>query len=506
MSSPLPPDLPSASGKAVRTVVDALDALGTDSMGNDTLDGLRDAQVRTGFASMLREDLSDEFTVTGHQYRHDLTLCARAALRHVGGLDALCETVGAYFGAPAAAVFSARIAGARAHSRDPLAPVFPEEASQEVQSLLGQVTRFDLALLRSQLAAELHQVVPVGPSLADTYRALLDSAAQPDGLHPALVFVEYVAATQSAGTREALRNWGERMSGTPGGSGALRQLRTRIGARTPREAPRSIVIMVDPAQDGSPDVVVRHWVNSVAGGWEPLPGEVELATLETLESAVRNAIGAGEREWARTARENAWDDDASEYAEEELIYVEFLLPYSLLNDDFAWLALEPASSDPLPLGRRYCVHLRSLDRMRSVDDAQRRRWQARWRRLTKVGAPRFPESGSDQWRRSHLAHDELTAVVLDSAAIEGRGLEALRMAIVEGIGLALWDRRESQPVEAREMLRLLAGNPYRQLPQQLLKLRSMAADDVNGLHFVGRHIACLWDDPFRLVDCEEESA
>ncbi|WP_323137982.1 hypothetical protein [Streptomyces sp. NBC_01433] len=142
---------------------------------------------------------------------------------------------------------------------------------------------------------------------------------QADGLPPALVLVE-VIAHQSKAVGGKLREWSDRWAREAGTDAveALAERRRGIAApsRADPEVPRCLVVMVEPADDGSADVFVRHWVNPAPGYWEPVAGEVERATLDALAGAVDRAIGSGEARWA----------DVPELENEPPVQVEFVLP------------------------------------------------------------------------------------------------------------------------------------------------------------------------------------
>lgn len=247
-----------------------------------------------------------------------------------------------------------------------------------------------------------------------------------------MVLVEVIAIDQEAILGERLRDWSDRWAAEAGADavGALQERRRAIAAlpRTDPEVPRSLVVMVEPADDGSADIYVRHWVNAAPGYWEPVAGVVERATLDTLAVAVERAIHRGEARWA----------DVPDTENEPPVQVEFVLPFQLLNHDMARLELGTRSHDALPIGLRYHIHLRSLERMRTRDPGQLRRWRARWKRLKTAGAAeafrwRSSEAGQlDRWRAALASEPQLTAVILDVPALPGHGLEALVAAIAEG--------------------------------------------------------------------------
>lgn len=315
-----------------------------------------------------------------------------------------------------------------------------------------------------------------------------------------------VAALHSPARAEALRAWsaGWAARSAPGTSEALEARRRRIAEEPPPdpEVPRCLVVMVTPADDGSPDLYVRHWVNVAAGHWEPLAGETERATPASFGSAVERAVARAERYWGEHAAE-------AEGRGADPVHVEFVLPYAMLNHDVARLPLGDRAVGEVPISQRYLVHLRSLDRMRAGDPGQLRRWRDRWGVFRTAAAAQTPRwSGTDLklWRAGLTRERAVTAVILHGPAVPGRGLEPLAAAISEGIGVAGWDRRDEDSPQSRELIRVLFGHPPGQIPAKVSQLRLDAEAEDEGPRMMGRHIAFFWDDPNRLVDCEELSA
>jgi hypothetical protein len=97
-----------------------------------------------------------------------------------------------------------------------------------------------------------------------------------------------------------------------------------------------------------------------------------------------------------------------------------------------------------------------------------------------------------------------TAVVLD-APTDASALEALKAAIAEGIGLAIWDRRGAFSDERREVVTAVFASVSKpeHIPMAVYRLRQSAERHTHGPgRFLGRHIGFFWDDPTRLVDIQ----
>ncbi|MFD0421200.1 VMAP-C domain-containing protein [Streptomyces parvus] len=477
------------------------------------LDCVKDRSQRFEFVGVLAYRLDIELTYPDSTPRIDMTHVVRKVIHRPGGPEALIYAVRAVSGKDDADRIAAE-AGIRTDGerRYPWpAPVFADDDARQARRLLGEATDLDPVRLRALLAEELPGELPDHGAPAELFDHAQDMTACADGLPAAVVLVE-VAAALSAERGAPLRVWADRWAAgdptapaddvrapVPGAAEALADCRQRLKQLPAPDpaVPRCLVVMVDPARDGSPDVFVRHWINKVPGYWRPEPGSVETATLDTLAAAVERAVDRGESLWADRPVARAGP-----------VHVEFLLPFDLLNHDMARLELGTRTPRSWPIGMRYRVHLRSLDRMRG-DAGQLRRWQTRWDRLRTAPAPAAhrwraaDRGGFERWRAQLAGDESLTAVILDEPAVQGHGLEALQTALAEGVGLAAWDRRPESTSQSSELLTLLLGHSYAQLPETVNRLRIGAEMEEDGPLWLGRHIAFLWDDPHRLVDREE---
>lgn len=480
------------------------------------LDCVRDPGQRILFGQSVGEYLQRPLDLPGRDARNDAVALVQAVLRERRGLEAgveaLLYAVGLHEGSDVAGGLRERILSGwkpEPGLRLPLLDAFEDKDLNAARVLLSGCTGVDHHALRDRLAQELRRDLPRHLTPVQLFEQLLDATAQADGLPPAVVLLECTAAlTPSESDRRRLREWCDDWSANARAREALLRRRRQIEAAGLPDGgiPRCLTIMVDPAEDGSPDVFVRHWINQTAGYWAPLAGSVERATMGTLGPAVERAIRRGEECWADA--DSAGDDPSP-------VHVEFVLPYALLNHDVAGLGTDadPDASGPVPIGLRYYVHLRSLERMRARDAAQLRRWRLRWKAL-KAAAVARPHSWADDehttglriWRNKLVADQQLTAVTLCAPAVAGQALEPLKAAISEGIGVALWDRRDPSHQQVRGQLAMLIGYPAAQLPVTVHRLRSKAETDANGPQLPGRHVAFLYDDPFRLIDCEEVPA
>ncbi|MDN0197453.1 hypothetical protein [Streptomyces sp. S.PNR 29] len=467
---------------------------------------MEDAQGRMQFATVLGEQLGRPVDVRGVRLREDVVAMVRAALNVAGGEHVLVRVVEVFEGTAPADELDRLLAPASPPLPEALRGPLdgPDEAAARalLAAAKGEVSA---VRLRDELADELGGLfLPPGLSPEQLFTHVLEWNVQPDGLPPAVVLLDLAARIAVApGHRAALAGW---VDGWAAGAGLTAEVGRRRAARAlvvrDPEIPRCLIIAVEPARDGSDEIVVRPWLNSAPGRWDPQPSEPVTTTLEGLGQAVERALHQGDRLWA------AHREPDPGGREQPPPYIEFVLPYDLLNHDVAGLRFRSGDARPLPLGLKYGVHLRSLERMRTDDVLVRRQWQERWRALRQHGVAvhgwSVPDAQRlDAWQTTLAGEAGHTAVVLDAPA-DLSALEALKAAIAEGIGLAIWDRRGVFVEERREVVTaVFASVPTpAQIPMAIHRLRQKAEVHTQGPHLLGRHIGFFWDDPTRLVDIQ----
>ncbi|MFL1899828.1 effector-associated domain 2-containing protein [Streptomyces tauricus] len=466
---------------------------------------LDDAQTRVQFGALLGEHLHRRVEARGIRLRDDAALFARTALSVAGGEHVLLLVVRVYEG-PMAATELERLFSPVARSVPdamPSGPLSREDqraARGRLDAAKGDVPS---TRLRDELVTELNGLdLPMGLSVEQLFTLAVELNVQPDGLPPAVLLMDLAAAlAASADHRTALARWAEEWAQQAGLSEELERRRVRRAAAAyDPEIPRCLVVSVEPARDGSEEVMVRSWLNTTPGRWNPQPGEPGTTRLDALGPTVERALRQGARLWTTQ------HDPPSGGREQAPPYVEFVLPYDLLNHDVAGLRFQIGDGRPLPLALKYAVHLRSLERMRTTDVRVRQQWQERWRGLGERGVVVHGWRESDvrrldEWGTVLAGEGGHTAVVMDAPG-SASPLAALKAAIAEGIGLALWDRRGVFLEERREVLTaVFASVPTpTQIPMAIHRLRLRAELNDNGPLLLGRHVAFFWDDPNRRVD------
>ncbi|CAL9418203.1 hypothetical protein SUDANB105_01789 [Streptomyces sp. enrichment culture] len=461
-----------------------------------------DPQERIRFAEVLGDHLTKQVDIRGVKLREDAVTLARAALNAPHGERVLVTVVRIFEGAAAAAEFDRLIEAAAPPALKLPGPLSAQDESTARALLARAQGEISARRLRDGLVGDLNGLqLPAGLTPEQLFTHVLEWNAQPDGLPPAVLLLDH-AARLTPTHRAALTVWVDGWAQRAGLADAVRRRRAeRPAGPADTDIPRCLIIAVEPARDGSGEVVVRTWLNTVTGYWDPQPEEPVVTTLEGLGAAVECALQQGARLWAAQ-----WAPDPGG-REQPPPYIEFVLPYDLLNHDVAGLRLRSGDGRPLPLGVKYGVHLRSLERMRTDDVLVRHQWRERWRALRQHGVTVHGWSEPDAqrldaWQIALAGEARHTAVVLDAPA-DSFAREALKAAIAEGIGLAVWDRRGVFVAERREVVTaVFASVPTSaQIPRAIHRLRQKAQVDSQP-HLLGRHIAFFWDDPTRPVDIQ----
>lgn len=477
----------------------------------DLTDGLcelsctEDSESRRQFATLLGQYLGRPVDVRGVRQRDDVVALVRVALNVAGGERVLVGVVRLLEGNPAGDELDRLIDPfPAAASETPLGPLSrDDESSARAVLAKGEISA---SRLRDDLVGELNGLdLPTGLLPEQLFTHVLEWNTQPDGLPPAVLLLDRAARLALAPShRAALSGWADDWAGRAGLTQELERRRAaRVGVASDPDIPCCLIVAVEPARDGTDEIVVRPWLNTVPGHWNPQPGEPATTTLDGLGTAVEQALRQGARLWT-VPREPEPGGRVQPPP-----YIEFVLPYDLLNHDVAGLTHRIGDGRPLPLGLKYGVHLRSLERMRSNDALVREQWRERWRTLREHGVTVHgwsePDGGRlDAWQAVLAGENRHTAVVLDAPA-DRLALEALKAAIAEGIGLAVWDRRGVFDEERREVVTAVFAavpTPAR-IPTAIHRLRQKAESHTQGpSRLLGRHIGFFWDDPTRLVDID----
>ncbi len=364
------------------------------------------------------------------------------------------------------------------------------------QDLLVRAEHLDAEALWYAAADEMAPP-PTEPvsTLGAAFDHLATLNARPDGLPPALAFVEYAAARVTAPLSTELRRWNDIQAGRLDVARELKALRQRAAAEsTAGPARPCLVVQLQEHGIDSGRYILSSWTQRRPGPWHPQRGEDELVTLDSVERAVEKLVNHAESIWGKQPGR---------------VVLEFILPAKLINEAVDWWCTNSDSVEAIPLCLDYPIVIRSLERMRA--QSHHRFWRNRWQAM--LATPFIITNwslGEDTdiglWNARLRSDETIAAVALGAppAAWSPEGRMQLKMALRAGIPIILWDRRKRRDDNFRKSVDpLLAGAPMT-LADRVQEFRSRAATADIALRdaHLGRHLAVLWDDPHRLVDTD----
>jgi hypothetical protein len=194
------------------------------------------------------------------------------------------------------------------------------------------------------------------------------------------------------------------------------------------------------------------------------------------------------------------------------IVLEFVLPRELLNLDVDQWQWETESPFPEPVGCRFPVCVRSLDRM--IARKWHRQWYIRWKQLKSQVLDKgviSPEAGfwsrpDDEWTLRRLTSyfervSGVVALVLGAPPAAGvTEFDEVAVGLRAGIPVIVWHRQDCGSEEFVATVKdLLHAEEQGLLLDRVRLVRTNAfANEAEAQH-VGNHLAVLWDDPERVV-------
>ncbi|GGU50719.1 VMAP-C domain-containing protein [Lentzea flava] len=338
----------------------------------------------------------------------------------------------------------------------------------------------------------------------EVLRALESLNADANGIPKPLVFVEHLAMRVRPELATELRRWSDRQAAHMGLSAELVAVR-RAAAESDHQAerpPRSLAYLVLQVQREGPSgdrYRLSHWRQlGQSTGWAPVRGADVVGELELVKDRVAALIEQIEVDWGQY-RPN--------------IRIEFVLPGEFINLDVDQWPWETDSLIPEPIGCRYPVVVRSLERM-----ARRkwyRLWHERWEQLLlqlrKTGAvhresawwgKQDTEQGLRELTSALARTTTLVSLVLSAPPrVEMVGRDEVAAGLRAGVPLILWHRENCGDAEFKAVVEsLLHGDddPHDLLERvRLARVTAFERGAVSG--HVGEKLTILLDDPVRVV-------
>lgn len=381
-------------------------------------------------------------------------------------------------------------------------PLWPREERRAVFDLLRGVVVDDLRGIYRAVAGPAAPALREQSTPLDAFRLLETLNAGPDGLPKPLLFVERVAAVASAELAPELRRWADAQALRMGLTAELDDLREAVGSpgptpARPRESAAYVVFQLQREGASGDTYRLVHWHQlDPSDGWYPERGDDHTGDLASVKHRVAQVLEEVESAWSEPA---------------PAIRVEFVLSGEILNLDVDQWPWETDNPLPEPLGCRYPVVVRSLERMGKRK--WHRLWHARWRellaQLESTGAIAEEcncwgrDGGPDGLRELTAALDrKLSAVslVLSSPPrAESTGRDEVAVGLRAGLPVMLWHREDCGAAFTDEARRLLHDGDPRDLLERVRLTRAGAFHQGPGSRHCGGALTVLWDDPARVV-------
>lgn len=335
-------------------------------------------------------------------------------------------------------------------------------------------------------------------SPAELFETLEDVNAKAGGLPPALIFVERLAAEADPELAARLRQWNREQAERMNVVDLL-----SVAAMEALEAPRSteepgvpayLVFRIEFDALDEDRYLMGHW-RQFGTGWQPEPGEQFTGTMPDVQQHIAELIADAESGWA---------------ADAESIGLEFVLPRKLLELPVDQWWRDPSEHPTQPLGIRYQVVVRSLERMRTR--SWHRDWRRRWQVLQNHATSGLTanstlrvtagEPGGDRKLDAALARNtEVASLVLmpPRSHTPHDHPDEITVALRAGLPAVLWQRGDGAPANLDESLdEVFAWRRDLREGVRLLRTEAFGADDP-ATH-AGSSLALLWDDPNRLIE------
>lgn len=380
----------------------------------------------------------------------------------------------------------------------PVRELLPEVEVERLRAWLDGVAVTQLPTLFRRAAGPGVPPIRRGATAVEVFSHLADFNAGPDGLPPALAFIELLARQVRGPLAEQLTRWNDEQAQ---GLRLEEELaRRRIVYASPVDAGARLHLLIVVQHDGidSDRYLFSHWRQDDPDQWAPIRGESGIVTVGELERHVDAVLGQAEE---------AWEGHDGEVA------LEMVLPRALLNLPVHAWHRDLDSVDPRPLFVDYPIVVRSLERMMSR--RSHRKWRQRWRALMadpSAALVHFAQP-TDPDRPDALAilleqEPEFASIVLSAPPpILPRRGDQLTAALRSGLPAVLWYRGDADDYDSlREVVDwLVEDGGLADLPGRAQALRRSAylgmIERFNPN--VIRDLVVMWDSPERGIALDQ---
>ncbi|MBB4904164.1 VMAP-C domain-containing protein [Actinophytocola algeriensis] len=331
------------------------------------------------------------------------------------------------------------------------------------------------------------------PRFSDAWHAfaqLADLNSGPDGISPALVYLDALATEVGGELGEVMTSWVDQQVGLMGIEEAVADRRREMARPVVAEQRLHLVISLE--HDGiEPDrYVLSAWRQDDPEAWTPVRSDIREVRLADIERVVDDVVVAAERAWA--------DQRAA-------VTLEAFLPRALLGLPVHSWCKEHDTGQPQPLCLDYIIRVRSLDRLRATH--WHRAWRERWQSLHENPSPariHFAREGEERVDVALRDHDAVAMVLNGPPLVSvSSTVDEFTAALRSGLPVLLWCPGATSE-ELHDLVTWLAerGGDLLDVPHRS-KTSRRAALGSSVYPFEGKHardMVVLWDDPERAVE------
>ena len=331
------------------------------------------------------------------------------------------------------------------------------------------------------------------PRFSDPWHAftrLADVNSGPDGVPPALGYLDALATEVGGELGKAMTTWVDQQVGLMGIEDAFAAHRQAMARPVVGEPRLHLVISLE--HDGiQPDrYVLSAWRQDDPEAWAPIRSDIREVRLADIDRVVDDVVVAAERAWA--------DQRAA-------VTLEAFLPRALLGLPVHSWSKEHDTGQPQPLCLDYVIRVRSLDRLQAKH--WHRVWRERWQSLHLNPSPARIHYAREAEQRADVAlrdHDAVAMVLNGPPLLSvSSTVDEFTAALRCGLPVLLWCPGATSD-ELHELVTWLAerGGDLLDLPHRS-KTSRRAAIGSSVYPFESEHardLVVLWDDPERTVE------
>jgi hypothetical protein len=319
----------------------------------------------------------------------------------------------------------------------------------------------------------------------------LFNATSCDEIDPLLEFAERVARHNPNGKAQ-LRAWINNIPFTSGD--VIIQLRKKLNNEKQHFYQHSyVIIKLDTKITGKYRLQgwLFCWDKADALDIEELAPDDDGCTIKTLSGRIEGALQKVEK----CLSDRGLDQKSP--------IIELFLPEKLLNHDINKIMLT-FGKEKIPVGRRYPLVIRSLDRINRNNSDWKgmslRKWRHKWDQFREGDVdiqPKYYNEDDCKTQFHEAIEDDICLVFtfIPSATQKSRKSDIFSTIVDEGVPVVLWSRHSVSLSTENEIMQALFSQNRLSMPEMLLAIRKEHRKDDQHL---SHYITLLWENPDHL--------